>query len=567
VKLISVTVQNFRSITTARRIPIAQLTTLVGPNNEGKSNILRALVIATNSLIAKRAGYRVRSRLTGRQRRARQDRYNWAGDCPIKLQKKPKAGSTITLEFDLPADELIEFQNAVGSKLNGSLPIQFFFGNEEEAITIPKQGPGQKTLTSKVNKIAEFVAAKIELQYIPAVRTAESSQAIVDELVQRELEKIESDPKYQQALTDVAALQEPILDRLSQNITSTMKEFLPNIKTAQIQISGDDRSMALRTLSHIIVDDGAETPLDYKGDGVQSLAAIALMRHVSQLQHAGKDVIVALEEPESHLHPTAIRQLRKVLMELSVRHQVVLTTHNPIFTNRTDFSQNIIVSQSRAFPAKSIKDVRDILGVRLDDNLSSAEIILIVEGEEDKVALLGILPELSSLIGSELSSGRIAIDVLGGASNLNHRIRLHTESLSAVHVMLDDDQAGRLATAKALSEELLNNNQLNRTIAGGKTEAELEDLYSEDVYEEVVYRAAGLQMVDAGPDKQKKWSDRVRNLLKRAGRPNDDLAIMLIKAEVARAAASKGASALQKGRAGPIESLVNSLESTLLAKP
>ena len=62
-------------------------------------------------------------------------------------------------------------------------------------------------------------------------------------------------------------------------------------------------------------------------------------------------------------------------MELSERHQVVITTHNPIFTNRLDVHQNIIVRQSRAYPAKSVKDVRDVLGVRLDDNLSSAEVV------------------------------------------------------------------------------------------------------------------------------------------------------------------------------------------------
>jgi len=72
-------------------------------------------------------------------------------------------------------------------------------------------------------------------------------------------------------------------------------------------------------------------------------------------------------------------------------------------------------------------------------------------------------------------------------------------------------------------------------------------------------------MIEAGPDKQKKWSERVRNLLKRAGRAHDDLAIMLIKAEVARSAATKGATALEPGRTAPVQSLVNSLEGSLSA--
>jgi putative ATP-dependent endonuclease of the OLD family len=42
-KLISFSVTSYRSITAAYRLPIGQLTILIGSNNEGKLNILRAL--------------------------------------------------------------------------------------------------------------------------------------------------------------------------------------------------------------------------------------------------------------------------------------------------------------------------------------------------------------------------------------------------------------------------------------------------------------------------------------------------------------------------------------------
>jgi putative ATP-dependent endonuclease of OLD family len=312
-----------------------------------------------------------------------------------------------------------------------------------------------------------------------------------------------------------------------------------------------------------MLDDGAETPLEFKGDGVQSLAAIALMRHASELTHQGKDVVIALEEPESHLHPTAIRQLRTVLMELSTRYQVVVTTHNPIFTNRSNVHQNIIVSKSRAYPAKTVKDVRNVLGVRLDDNLSSAEVILIVEGEEDRVALNKILPEMDKDLEREMKSGRIAIDVLGGASNLSHRVRLHTEALCKVHVFLDADQAGRQAFEAARRDGILGTVAVNFTDVGGKTEAELEDLYAENVYKDIVKIETGFEMIPRGPDSRKKWTDRLRNLLRRAGRPSDEATVLLIKLKVARAAAAAGVEAISKPKCGPIESLVNSIKMKL----
>ena len=44
-KLSDFSVVNYRSITTARKIKTNNMTVLVGKNNEGKSNILRALTL------------------------------------------------------------------------------------------------------------------------------------------------------------------------------------------------------------------------------------------------------------------------------------------------------------------------------------------------------------------------------------------------------------------------------------------------------------------------------------------------------------------------------------------
>lgn len=46
----TVSVSNYRSITSAKKIRLDRTTVLIGPNNEGKSNILRALVLAMTTL-------------------------------------------------------------------------------------------------------------------------------------------------------------------------------------------------------------------------------------------------------------------------------------------------------------------------------------------------------------------------------------------------------------------------------------------------------------------------------------------------------------------------------------
>jgi len=463
------------------------------------------------------------------------------------------------LEFLLTENEKVEFKDEIGSNLNNTLPISFILDRNDTVITIPKQGRGQKTLNEKAPRIADFVSKRIDIQYIPAVRTAEHAQRVVNSLVRGELEKLEKDTIYKQALLDIASAQRPILESLSEEITNTMKEFLPNIKKVSIEIEEDDRSYALTEISEMLVDDGAATLLNAKGDGVQSLAALALMRHTTRLSDVNKDVVIALEEPESHLHPEAIRNLRKVLSELSSKYQVVVTTHNPIFTNRSEIHQNIIVNKNRAYRANSVKEIRDTLGVRLDDNLSSAESVLIVEGEEDRIALKSILSEMDDGLKDRIQSGQLAIDILGGASNLRHRVRLHLDAVCRVHVFLDDDEAGRKALKAALEEKIIEVSNINLTMVGGKTEAELEDLYDESVYEDIIRNETGLDWSNRGADKNRKWAIRLKNLLRQAGKPVDDGTVESIKIKIAQSVSKKGLSAIHKSKIGPIESLKNSL--------
>lgn len=156
-RLVSVIVENFRRITAARSIPISNLTTLVEPNNDGKSNILRALVMGMTMLVARRDFSQVRQRRYRRAGASPVSRYDWAQDFPLKLQKKDAlAGSVITLEFQISPPEVTEFHKVIGSRLNGTLPISLVFSKDKVYVMISKQVRGQKTLNDKALRIADY---------------------------------------------------------------------------------------------------------------------------------------------------------------------------------------------------------------------------------------------------------------------------------------------------------------------------------------------------------------------------------------------------------------------------
>ena len=565
-KLKTFSVQRYRSITSAKKIALGRSTILVGPNNEGKSNILRALVTAMNILTRERyAGRTVRRRTKGVL--YRRNVYDWDVDFPVKLQEKhPQGQSSMILEFDLTADELEEFRNSIGSKLTGTLPIKVSIGPDSADVTVAKQGRGSVALSRKSDQIAQFVTDKIDFQHIEAVRTAESANEVVAEMVARELSQLEGDPEYKETLEKLDELHRPVLDALSESIKKTLGQFLHDVKDVRVEVPSVARYRALRRSCEITVDDGTPTLLEYKGDGAQSLAVLALTRHSAERGAKGKNLVIAIEEPESHLHPNAIHELKQVVDELSERHQVLITTHNPLFVDRRNIRNNIIVRNNRAKTAQSVEQVRDVLGVRASDNLRHAELVLLVEGEDDRTALRALLAERSEILKVALSGGTLALDTLSGGSNLTYKISSVRNAICLYHAFLDDDRAGRDAFNKARLQGLISNAEVNFCICDGLTETELEDLYDTTVYEDLLLNKYRVNIKSPKFKGKKKWSDRMKACFQHCGKRWDDRIEMEVKAMIAEAVAANPSTALSSHHTATVDALVQSLEDRITSK-
>lgn len=564
-KLKSFTVHKYRSITTAKRILVGRKTVIVGPNNEGKSNILRALITAMNVLTREcfPHGEHFRRAPLGYRRSG----YDWETDFPISLQKKhPNGQTTVILEFQLTPDELDQFRDSVGSRLSGTLPLQVEIGRTDAHVTVHKKGPGSAVLSKKSALIAQFVTDRIDFQQIQAVRTAESAEEVVTEMVTRELAPLEANADYKAALQKVAHLQRPILDKLSNSIQKTLSQFLRDVKGVAIQIPEVARFRAMQRACEIIVDDGTPTLLKYKGDGAQSLAALGIIRHASETGARGRHLVIAIEEPESHLHPNAIHELKRVIDELSEKHQVLLTTHNPLFVDRVILGNNILVRNNRGKPATSVAQIRDILGVKASDNLRHAEMVLLTEGEDDKRAITSLLSYHSTSLKDALTHNTLAIDTLSGGMNLAYKISQVRESLCLCHALLDDDKAGREAFEKARLQGLISDADVNFCMVQGLAETELEDLYNVAVYKDILLNKFRVSIESPRFRSKKKWSDRIRDCFKHCGKQWDDRVEIEVKTAIAQAVAAQPADAVNGHHKGSLDSLVGALDRRLKEK-
>ena len=552
-------VTNYRSITSAHKIPLKDSTVLIGKNNEGKSNILKALQVAMN-LLQDHANGTINKGVWTAPTDNR--RYEWKRDFPIQFQQRKNNIQTVfKLVFLLNDTEILEFKKEIGCNLNGSLPLHIKIGKENETeIKVVKTGKNTKSLSTQSAKIAKFIAHKIHFNYIPAIRTDDEALELISAMVSRELRALEKEDEYLNALATITSLQKPILNNIAERVHKALSEFLPNIKSVQIDIPESARRVAFRRDFGLIIDDGIPTHIELKGDGVKSLAVLGLLKSHNLRNGAS---ILAIEEPESHLHPGAIHQVNEIIEALTKEYQVLISTHNPLFVNRTSPKSNIIVDSGNAVPAKNISSIRDLLGIKASDNLTNANFVLVVEGAEDIVALKAILPVQSESIAKALKNNLLVIEEIGGASNLSYKLSMLKNSLCLTHVLLDNDQAGKTAYAKASSAGLADVSSVTFVNCMGMDESEFEDCIKVSVYKDEILEQFGVDLDYGKFNGKNKWSSRMELTFKHHGKPWDDTILKRLKYVLANAVSKKPKDSLDENKRHSIDAMIKSLEKMI----
>lgn len=391
-KITSFTINNYRSIRTANSINIGNKCVIIGPNNEGKSNILQALALCLSTLTSTRRLIR-RMPIPRFRTDSRILRYDWDRDYPVDLQKsQPDGMSQFKITVSLNAKERGELSKIRGelSKIIGEevleeTSIEIKMGKSKYSLSIDgsKKSNKKKTTELDIEKFCEFFNEHLSFHYIPAIRPTEYSVEIIERLLEEALSELDSNTEYNDTLHKLEMLQKPILLALSKQLTTSIKEFIPEVKKVDVATEETLRRVISRSLS-VLIEDNAKTSIEQKGDGIKSLTAISLVKHSILRKSQNKAMVLALEEPESHLHPAAIHRLNTIINEISQNQQVIITTHSPLLVDRRDISRNVLVNKQSAQQADSIISIRDTIGVHVSDNLTNASWVLLVEGKSDE---------------------------------------------------------------------------------------------------------------------------------------------------------------------------------------
>lgn len=536
-KLIEFSVTNYRSITQANKIKLQDFTVLVGKNNEGKSNLLRAMNVAMTVLM-EHIDTRIPLKIYSRKFSNR-NVYSWDKDFPFQYKNRKKGLTSIfSLRFKLDDNELDEFHKETNIRGNSEINVTIKIGKDDVPdVSIPKRG--SSSYNQKQELVIKFICKKIKFNYIQAIRTDDMARETLGSLINSKLQELTHNSEYIETQNRLTTLKQRTLDTLAPKLVAPLKTFLPELNDVKIKLLEEDPFFyGYHNPFDIIIDDGIPTSISAKGDGIKSIVSLALLKEIRS--GTSGTSIIAIEEPESHLHSGAIHGLIDVINKLSENSQVIITTHNPLFVQRNHLNSNVIVDAGKAKPAKTIDEIRRILGVWTSDNLTNARFVFFVEGDDDRISLLKILPLYSERIAAALKMGILVIKPLHGASNLSHDANDVKGSLCQCCALLDDDAAGRQAAAKAISSSILAESEIKYTKCPGSPEAEFEDCLQPSLYSEILRRKYNVDITKTKNFRgRNKWSERMGAVFAEYGTAWSDSTKMDVKMTIANALPAK----------------------------
>ena len=297
--IISVSIRNFRSISTLDEKTLG-LNIFVGQNDEGKSNILRALDLFFNH--AKADGYNL----------------NWEQDyCRFTPKRKGKAEEiSITLEIVPP----LSFSNRAAVLWKKTW--------RREGLHSDEVRHSDKKPISSTNKVTAFLKA-MRFDYVPAIKGKDYFQALMAKLHDMLEATVEG---------KVRAASSSFTEAINANTQGILDQILKRLSLqSTIQLPSDLRDLFAQ-LEFTSISTKEAFSLQQRGDGVKVRHIPIVLRWLAEqanhLSSPGKPKSVTIwgyEEPENNLELRRCFELAKEFVEDSTEIQSFVTTHSPAF--------------------------------------------------------------------------------------------------------------------------------------------------------------------------------------------------------------------------------------------
>jgi energy-coupling factor transporter ATP-binding protein EcfA2 len=190
---------------------------------------------------------------------------------------------------------------------------------------------------------------------------------------------------------------------------------------AVIGLLANQTQVRLTTGKH----DANMVPAHEVGSGLQSLLFVGLMRSASAI--AGTEVVLLLEEPETFLHPAAQRELAQALLD-SADLRFIASTHSAAMLDEASASDVVLLRDHRVFEPTALDPSRgDIDSAFMSGQGAEAVFarsVLLVEGPGDLAVFEQIRRRVARLPEMSRVASRLAVVQVGGCERFAPWVRL-----------------------------------------------------------------------------------------------------------------------------------------------
>ena len=292
---------------------------------------------------------------------------------------------------------------------------------------------------------------------------------------------------------------------LERNLSDTLKSYAPDAGVLMDWSEIDDINVPLPQATIKLLEDGYESTVERTGHGLQRAFIVTMLQHLEaarSLESSSDDkpssedvcqqsgatylpsLILAIEEPELYQHPSRQRYLASILLNLAegaipgvaTSTQVIYTTHSPLFVGLDRFEQIRVLRKTpfelgkpkvtlvtkgdmgavadelwKAKCSQEAKYTADTLRPRLHVLMTPwmnegffADTVVLVEGEDDRAAILG----MANHMAHDFDSLGIAIVPCFGKSSLDRPLAVFRQFDIPVYVVWDGDWGGHRREAR-----------------------------------------------------------------------------------------------------------------------
>lgn len=130
-----------------------------------------------------------------------------------------------------------------------------------------------------------------------------------------------------------------LLEQISKKVTSTFQKIWKDFKGTSIQLLPNGNEILIK------VADKAKYNFEDRSDGFKKFISILLMLSTQSRANQYKNDIILIDEPDQSLYPTSAQHLRDELIEISKFAKIIYSTHSQYMIDSSNIDRHLVVEK------------------------------------------------------------------------------------------------------------------------------------------------------------------------------------------------------------------------------